>query len=376
MNKIYTLFAIGLFSFILAWPSYANTYTYDALNRLIAVTHQETGQVTHYTYDAGGNLLSVTTAADLPQYALEIYTKDQEGQPLAGVSITINGQTITSDENGYLQFTNLLAGTYTLIATKDQHNFSPQEITIGESTAKTLNISSDGLTQCQLYVVHDAGRNDSQFITIDGQFNLTLLGSLYEGYDIEAMDAHPQTAQIFVAAGDQSVTPGALYLLNAQTGKLTFIGDTGFHEINGLSFKPEGTLWGAAEKAGLIQIDPLTAASTLMIVYEGPVEDFTWDNEGQILYVIQDQELVAYDSQAAYQMRPLDCQRPQGEIEALEMLPDNRLLLGVHNDKTLSIHALDLDSCELQSIPLNLGSNIAQPLDIEGITWPELCASQ
>jgi YD repeat-containing protein len=371
MNKIYTLFAIGLFSFIWAWASYANTYTYDALNRLIAVTHQETSQVTHYTYDAGGNLLSVTTA-----YKLEIYTQDQEDQPLAGVSITLNGQTITSDENGYLQFTNLLAGTYTLIATKDQHNFTPQEITIGENTAKTLNISSDGLTQCQLYVVHDASRNDSQFITIDSQFNLTLLGSLYKGYDIEAMDAHPKTAQILVAAGDQSVTPGALYLLNAQTGKLTFIGDTGFDEINGLSFKPEGTLWGAAEKAGLIQIDPLTAASTLIIAYKGPVEDFTWDNEGQILYVIQNQELVAYDSQAAYQMWPLDCQGPQGEIEALEMLPDNRLLLGVHNDNTLSIHALDLDSCELQSIPLNLGPDIGQPLDIEGIAWPKLCASQ
>ncbi len=141
---------------------------------------------------------------------------------------------------------------------------------------------SDGLTQCQLYAVHDEGRKNTQFITIDANFDINRLGPLYEGYDIEAMDAHPKTVQIIVAAGDDSVTPGYLYILNAQTGGLILIGDTGFNEINGLSFKPDGTLWGAAEKNGFIEINPTTGVSILIIPYEGSVEYITWDNEASV----------------------------------------------------------------------------------------------
>jgi YD repeat-containing protein len=369
---IYNIFFAAFLCLILALPSYADTYTYDDLNRLISVTYHETAQVTRYTYDAGGNLLNVITTE--PKYDIDVYTKDKEGKALVGVSVTINAQTITSDENGYLPLIDLLAGTYTLIAAKDRHNFTPQEITVGKNSSKTIDIVSDGLTQCQLYAVHDEGRKNTQFITIDANFDINILGPLYEGYDIEAMDAHPKTAQIIVAAGDDSVTPGYLYILNAQTGGLILIGDTGFNEINGLSFKPDGTLWGAAEKNGLIEINPTTAVSALIIPYEGPVEDITWGNEGRILYAIQNQELAAYDSQANYEMLPFDCQMPQGEIEALEMLPDNRLLLGIHNDKTFSIHALKINSCEIESIKLNPSVDIRQPIDIEGIAWPESCS--
>jgi len=374
MNPIHNTFIAACLGTLLALPSYADTYTYDDLNRLISITHHETAQVTHYTYDAGGNILSVITT-DLPKYDIDVYTKDTEGNPLAGVSVTINNQTVISDENGYLPLTELLGGTYTLIATKDRHNFTPQNITVGEENAETIDIVSDGLTQCLLYAVHDEGRKNTQFLTIEANFDIKRLGSLYKGYDIEAMDAEPKTAQIIVAAGDDSVTPGHLYKLNAQTGGLTLIGDTGFDEINGLSFKPDGTLWGAAETDGLIEINPTTGVSTLIIPYDGPVEDMTWDNEGRILYVIQNQTLAAYDSQADYERLPFDCQLPQGEIEALEMLPDNRLLLGIHNDKTFSIHALNIDSCEIDSIKLNPSVEIRQPIDIEGIAWPTASCS-
>jgi len=181
--------AIG-FSFTL--PSHADTYTYDDINRLISVTHHETAQVTHYTYDAAGNILSVITT-DLPNYDIDAYTKDKAGNPLAGVSVTINGQTVTSNEDGYLPLTDLLADTYTLMASKDRHNFTPLEITVGEEEPETINLISDGLTECLLYAAHDKARKDTQFITIDSNFDIKLLGSLYEGYDIEAMDAHPIT---------------------------------------------------------------------------------------------------------------------------------------------------------------------------------------
>ncbi len=115
MNQIHNTFLATLLGLILAMPSYADTYRYDALNRLIFVTHHETAQITRYTYDAGGNLLNATTT-ELPKYNIDIYTKDKQGNPLASVTITINEQTITSDENGYLPLTDFLADTYTIIA--------------------------------------------------------------------------------------------------------------------------------------------------------------------------------------------------------------------------------------------------------------------
>ena len=257
--KLITKFVVVFLSFILAEVIYAgNSYSYDELNRLIAVTNYETAQITRYTHDAGGNILTITTV-DLPKYDLGIYTKDEVGNPLTGVTITINNQTVVSDENGYLQLTDLLEDTYTLIANKNMHNFTAQGIVVGENSE--IEVVSDGLTKCQLYAVHDHKQADSHFFTMNlnefGKFDIQLLGSLYESYDIEAMDAHPQTGQIFITAGDDGVNPGYLYLLNAQTGGLTVIGDTGFNEINGLSFTPDGILWGAAEKVGLIRIDPL-----------------------------------------------------------------------------------------------------------------------
>ncbi len=355
----------------------SDSYTYDELNRLVTVTNIETAQMTHYTYDAGGNILAVTTT-DLPEYMLEIYTKDDDGNSLTGVMITLNNQTIVSDENGYVQLTGLLAGTYTLVAKKNMHNFTAQDIVVGENSENIISITSDGLTQCQLYAVHDRNKSDSQFFTMhfdeeSDQFDIKLLGALYENHDIEAMDAHPQTGQIFVTSGDDGLSPGHLYVLNAQTGGLTLVGDTGFDEINGLSFMPDGTLWGAAETEGLIKIDPTTAVSTLVISYTGSIEDISWDNEGEILYTIQDKTLVAYNTQAEPVV--IECQLPEGEIEALEMLPepDNRLLLGMHDDENLSIYALDVETCDIKAGKLNPPVDMSKPIDIEGITWPDVC---
>ena len=78
MKQIYNTFLVVFLGLILALPSYADTYNYDDLNRLISVTHYETAQITHYTYDAGGNLLSIITT-DLPKYDIDAYLTDKEG---------------------------------------------------------------------------------------------------------------------------------------------------------------------------------------------------------------------------------------------------------------------------------------------------------
>jgi len=88
----------------------------------------------------------------------------------------------------------------------------------------------------------------------------------------------------------------AISTVNSDTGDLSPVDATTFNEINGLSFKPDGSLWGWAEGKGLISINTLTGHGTLTIAYDGPIEDITWDNQGVILYGAKPQKLLAYNS--------------------------------------------------------------------------------
>ncbi|MEK8019340.1 MAG: hypothetical protein VSS75_020910 [Candidatus Parabeggiatoa sp.] len=228
--------------------------------------------------------------------------------------------------------------------------------------------------ECHLYAVHDEGRNHSLFFTIDvlNNFDVKLLGTMYHEHDIESLAIHPTTNQLFAAAGKDGLDPGYLYTVNANTGAISPIGDTGFRDINGLSFKPdEGTLWGWAKGEGLIQIDPATAQGTLQAHYNGAIEDITWNNAGSILYAVRDNRFLAYDT---HTVTVLNCTVQGGEIEAIEMMPsqaDNELLFSMHNDNSLTIRSLNVDSCEQAQVTISTALENINLNDVEGIALPK-----
>ncbi len=235
-----------------------------------------------------------------------------------------------------------------------------------------LDIVSDGLTACLLYAVHDQDRRDTQFFTINSaqDFEVKLLGTMHYQQDIEALDIHPVTNKLFAAAGDDGTHPGYLYQVNTKTGQPTKVGNgTGFHEINGLSFKPDGSLWGWAEGSGLIEIDTQTGKGQLVLAYTGPIEDITWDNEGLLLYGVEQNRLLSYNNQTN-ELTTLTCRLPGGEVEALEMLPDGRLLFGIHDDQTVSLHALNLETCQVVGTSIKTQVNGIILNDVEGLAWP------
>jgi YD repeat-containing protein len=356
---------------ILALPSHADTYTYDELNRLISAINLETGQITNYTYDAGGNILSVITT-DLPKYDIDAYIKDKKGNPLAGVSITINAQTVTSDENGSVQMTCLLANNYSVTAQKNGYFFAPQNLILKD---ENLHFELEGIrptpASCQLYAVNDKGRNHSQFLTIHlDTHEINQLGPLYPGYDIEALAIHPENNLIYAASGDDATNgnKGYLYLVDAQTGELFQIGYTGFNEIEDFAFGSDGTLWAWAKGDGLITIDLLTGKGTLVYESEWDVEGLTIrENEDGSLtfYAAIDTELWFYE--ASTETLDIACTVLPGETEALEMIPGGLILIGVHNDKALKLHALEPNICEViadADIPTR------QFDDVEGMALP------
>ena len=221
---------------------------------------------------------------------------------------------------------------------------------------------------CQLYAVHDEGLNQSQFFTVDlTNYQVKSLGAAYPGYDIEGLAIHPQTDQIYASSGNR-VGPyqakGHLYLVDGQTGQLFAIGNTGFEEVDSLAFDDSGTLWGWAKGAGLITIDTNTGEGHLELSSLIKVEDLTIskNTDDPIFYGAVQRDL--------WQYPPLEiicAKKLPHETEALEMLPNNRLLFGTHQDKTFSIHLFDLASCSVIA-----DADIVTPFnDIEGIALPQ-----
>ncbi len=231
---------------------------------------------------------------------------------------------------------------------------------------------------CQLYGVHDGGLNNTQFFTISPEtFEVKALGDMKKAHDIEALDIHPQTAELFAASGKDTNKPGYLYRVDKNSGQLTDIDSTGFKEIDGLSFHPDGTLWGWATGKGLVTIDTTNGQAILVAAYPGEVEDLTWNTAGTRLFGVENLQnnpdtgvkLLAYDGNTVETV----CEEltQSLEIEALETLPDDTLLFGLHNKTSLPLGALDVTTCQIiakQEIATDYN-------DVEGIAWPTKACS-
>ncbi len=227
-----------------------------------------------------------------------------------------------------------------------------------------------------LYGVHDAGLNNSHFFTIDTTRDVTEL-SVYPGYDIEGLDIHPQSCQLYASAGDDTSNPGHLYLVNKENGELTDLGSTGSQEVDALSFSPDGKLWGWAQDEGLLRFDDLpSATATLVVPYEGEIEGITWNESGTTLYAVQnvhkghDPDSHGLDGNVrvlAYDGSEVTACELDGvkEIEALDTLPDDNLIIGYHEHDKLVIGVLNFESCSITH-----EEEISSPYnDVEGIAW-------
>jgi hypothetical protein len=247
---------------------------------------------------------------------------------------------------------------------------------------------------CQLYAVHDQKRSDSQLFTVSEvevvdevghpvtgttdnltfNYQVNTLGPLYKGYDIEAIAVHPVTNRVYAVSGKdvaKNQPRGYLYTVDGQDGELFPIGSTGFKEIEDLAFGNDGTLWAWAKGDGMITIDLATGAGTLVIPSKVKIEGLTLskNTDHTVFYGSVGKELWVYDL-TANQLN-VACDNFPGEVEALELLPDGILLIGIHEDKGFSLQAFDVDNCQVIpdfSIPTT-------PFDdVEGIAFPvEAC---
>jgi len=228
---------------------------------------------------------------------------------------------------------------------------------------------------CQVYAVQDHGRNNSQFFSIfTDNLEVTTITKVLPGLDIESLAAHPTHDMLYAASGDATKRPGFLYSLNPDIGEVMEIGETGFGDVPSLAFHSDGTLWGWAKGDGLITIDTENGKGTLVKAFpDALVEGISWNPAGTHLYATENTSLWVYEY--ATQTTKLACNNLPGETEALEILPDGTLLLGIDGEeKIIQFQAFNPETCEIVfgvDIPTSPTIN-----DVEGIAWPINACSQ
>jgi hypothetical protein len=304
---------------------------------------------------------------------------DKSGNGVAGVTIEVDGQTVVTGENGHFELVDMVPSDYTLNASKEGLNFAPKDIVIEgdnpviEVEIREVDTNMPAPAFCKLYAVHDGGLNNSQFlaITLD-DYQVSLLGPVHKGRDIEAIAIDPVNNAVYAASGDNVENghpKGHLYLVDALTGDISSVGNTGFNEIEELAFSADGeTLWAWAKGDGLITIDKVTGVGTLVIPSDVLIEGLTLSKAGgTVFYGAVNSDLWIYDKDAS--TLDVACINLPGETEALEGSAD-LLLIGVHKDQSLSIHVFDPETCQMVA-----GLDIPTTKDdIEGIAIPvEAC---
>ena len=221
--------------------------------------------------------------------------------------------------------------------------------------------------QCyHLYAIHDQDQSDSQLFSYHLlTHTIQPLGPLYPGLDLEALATHPDTHLLYASSGTSQAN---LYLIDAITGALSLIGPLGADNVDSLAFDPIGQLWGWSTQ-GLLQIDPTTAQSTLVLP-AGPYRfhELTWDLMGSQLYGVAEETaqrsaLWSYTLEQPWQRL---CDNLPKKVEGLTVRPDGLLMYTFHEDQQLQIHVYDATSCQTVE-----QASLTTPYhDIEALSWP------
>jgi len=229
---------------------------------------------------------------------------------------------------------------------------------------------------CQAYAVNDEGLNNSQFFTIscDGDVcQIKELGPLYEGYDFESIAIHPETNMIYAVSGHDAdinaTNAGDIYIVDGENGNLYFIGNTGFNDIEDATFL-NNDLMASDKNAGFITIDISTGISTQMSANNTDYSNYNVGGltlNGMSLYAYEnsDQKLYKYDLATNITSIVCDNLTGLGEVEALEVLSDDILMMGI--DGKPNLYTINLKTCQTN---IGISTKPFKFKDVEGIAIP------
>jgi len=231
-----------------------------------------------------------------------------------------------------------------------------------------------------VYGVHDRDLNDSRLFKYSDATGFIALAK-HDDADIEGLDISP-AGVMYGSAGDDAYAPngkGAIYTIDMNTGAKKPVVESSPYEIDGISFNPvTGELTGVAQGVGLLDINPITGEITVIAKRDREIEDLSWSNDGSTLYFIDSDHGnndpdAANDNGVAQTLRSYTlaggiseavCGIQGPEIEALEILQDDTLLVGYHDNGTQMVKIVNPNTCE---VTLDAGLDGTPYTDIEGL---------
>lgn len=260
-------------------------------------------------------------------------------------------------------------------------------------------------SSCQVYGVHDEGLNDSHFFTIDPEddFKIQPIGNVCNGCDIEGLDTN-KAGELYGSSGDDPQAPlkkGCLYKINS--GVATEVCQIADDEASAISFRPtDDSLWAWLENSQkLVKVNDLTPKPqgcdqlcddveemfSPAAPIDANIEAMTWNRDGTVLYAadttdyLNDNKVgptqtviwaVTIPTMTVVLVEPLCSSTSINvQIEALETLPDGRLMSGIHGGNDFWLFALDTNTCGVEAVLLNDTAPIGPPAysDVEGIAY-------
>ncbi|MDY6991175.1 MAG: cohesin domain-containing protein [Pseudomonadota bacterium] len=222
---------------------------------------------------------------------------------------------------------------------------------------------------CQLYAL----TQNAQIATVDltAPYPVRPLEVQYPGYDLQALAIQPHTHQLYTVSGQHAQSPhpqGYLYQVDGEQGTLVPVGPTGFNHVSQLAFSRAGRLWAWAVDAGLIEINVTTGQGSLVMPAQTaePLAGLTLSQEQETVFLgALPHQLWQYDNRTDT-LKQICAQLPI-ETSALEMLPNELLLLATPQEHSFDVHILDIEHCEyvMQVSEIQLGhlKDIALSMD-------------
>lgn len=253
-------------------------------------------------------------------------------------------------------------------------------------TVSTTPLQNSG---CFIYASNEFGNTDSQFFTIDLTIVPNLiqpLGVIQSEVNIQSTDVHPFSRQLY-ATGRFSSGNSQLYVVHPLTGELNLIGTiqdesgTAFQGVVGLSFQPNGILWGYAyegSQTGIIQIDPATGIASVVQSMGFEKRGMAWPPDGSELWLSHYTKLYSYVLGGwlvlEYDLRDFVDLPADARIEALEFRPDGLLWISIHDgENDLNIYTFDVENGELLTTD---SFSTEEFQNVTGLAWPDWCTEQ
>lgn len=208
-----------------------------------------------------------------------------------------------------------------------------------------LRRRADANNSCHIYAVHEGQPGVSQLFTINPVTLTTApLGSAHPEFDVEGLDFHPQTGELYAVSGRQANSTGSLYTVDPVTGDKTYRGVSDYADLTALGFKSDNTLWSWANGIGLLRLELSRGGKGSIVLDETKqkINALAWAGDGSTLYTVSGSELWQYDLGLRKYAKVAD--NLNVDTQALATLPDNRLLGSYQTAEGFVLFVYDLAS--------------------------------